>query len=80
MSNKKNSSYKEQLGLARKMLLSLEKGDAENQLELLKQIMDLSQDLTSENSKSSEAWMMLGLTQYWSSDPNAKQSFKTALE
>ena len=80
MSNKKNSSYKEQLELARKMLLSLEKGDAENQLELLKQIMDLSQDLTSENSKSSEAWMMLGLTQYWSSDPNAKQSFKTALD
>ncbi len=80
MSNKKNNSYKEQIGLARKMLLSLEKGDAENQLELLKQIMDLSQVLTDENPKSSESWMMLGLAQYWSNNPTAKQSFKTAFD
>ena len=79
MSNKKDKSLNEQLTLTKELLLTAEKGDGEAREKSLGQVLEISKNLTEENPKSSQAWLILALAEYWSNSLSAKESFETAL-
>tara|TARA_B100000029_G_scaffold514545_1_gene617827 strand:- start:79 stop:600 length:522 start_codon:yes stop_codon:yes gene_type:complete len=79
MSNKEDKSFEEKISLTKELLLTAEKGDAETRSTSLGQVLEISRVLTEENPKSLQAWLVLGLAEYWSNEATAQKSFETAL-